>query len=255
MKKLFHYPLILITSLLLTPCYAENNTGIHTAQQTETTEKKATSLMTAQHWQNVYSYGEAKFSDNQIELTSTGNWFYITKKTYTDFIFEAEILMPDVTEYSNSGFIFRAHIRNKPKAKNAADINKIEQEVYGYQAEVDPSNRKWSGGLYDQGGRQWLHPIHKDRSAPDADFQENYLGDWTDEMSNAYKHLAWNKYKIVCQGSDIKIYLNNVLTTHVRDVKESEGYIGIQHHGSAELATTKQTKNIVRFRNIQITEL
>lgn len=256
---------MLITSLLLTPCYAHNHAENHAeSSSTSTAEppmaaKQTTHLMAEEHWHNVYSYGEATFSDNEIALTSTGNWFYTTKKTYSDFIFEAEILMPDVSEYSNSGFIFRAHIRNKAKNKNvttpATATTKIEQEVYGYQAEVDPSNRKWSGGLYDQGGRQWLHPIHKDRSAPDADFQENYLGDWTDEMSNAYKHLAWNKYKIVCQGSDIKIYLNNVLTTHVRDVKESEGYIGIQHHGSAELATTKQTKNIVRFRNIQITEL
>ena len=58
------------------------------------------------NWQNVYNDGEAKIVDNEIHLISTGNWFYLTKKKYSDFIFEADILMPDVTEYSNSGFIF-----------------------------------------------------------------------------------------------------------------------------------------------------
>ena len=64
---------------------------------------------------------------------------------------EAEVKMPDVTEYSNSGIIFRAQL-NGEKGK---------QQAMGYQAEVDPSDRKWSGGLYDQARRQWLHPLHE----------------------------------------------------------------------------------------------
>jgi hypothetical protein len=210
----------------------------------KSSESLNTSLL---NWQNVYNDGEAKIVDNEIHLISTGNWFYLTKKKYSDFIFEADILMPDVTEYSNSGFIFRAQVR--PNKKGTA------QEAYGYQAEVDPSNRKWSGGLYDQGRRQWLNPLHEKRSNPDADFKENKSPQWTPEKSNAYKHLQWNSYRIVAQGSDIKIYVNNVLTTHVIDVKDSEGYIGIQHHGSKEFKQTGNRKNTIKFRNIRVTEL
>jgi hypothetical protein len=194
---------------------------------------------------NIYDYGTAKMVDGNLELSSTGNWFFSTKKVYKDFILEAEILMPDVTEYSNSGIMIRG--RAKPKGKGF--------EAEGLQAEVDPSSRKWSGGLYHQAGRKWLHPLHKTRSAPDADFKKNFLDGWTDEMANAYKHLEWNKYRIEAIGSEIKIFVNGVLTTHVIDTKSSEGFIALQHHGSKKLKKTGKTDNLVYFRNVYITEL
>ena len=194
---------------------------------------------------NIYDYGSAQVQGDELILNSTGNWFFTTKKEYKNFILTAEVLMPDVSEYSNSGIMFRGHVLTNDKG----------QQAMGYQAEVDPSERKWSGGLYEQAGRQWLHPLHDTRSFPDAAFEENYLGAWTDEMASAYHHLEWNQYRIECQGSDIKIYLNGVLTTHVRDSKESQGFIGLQHHGSEQLKTTGSTNNVVRFRNVFITEL
>ena len=194
---------------------------------------------------NIYDYGSAEVKDGELILNSTGNWFLTTKKRYKNFILTADVLMPDVSEYSNSGIMFRGQVKT----------NEDGQEAMGYQAEVDPSERKWSGGLYDQARRQWLHPVHATRSFPDSDFEENYLGQWTDEMANAYRHLDWNTYRIECKGSDIKIYLNGVLTTHVRDSKDSQGFIGLQHHGSELLKTTGTTNNVVRFRNVFITEL
>lgn len=74
-------------------------------------------------------------------------------------------------------------------------------------------------------------------------------------MANAYKHLAWNVYRIECRGNELKIFVNNVLTTHVLDNKAQEGFIGFQHHGSKLLKDTGNTTNIVRFRNLFITEL
>jgi hypothetical protein len=194
---------------------------------------------------NIYSYGSAEYKDGELVLNSTGNWFFTTKKEYKNFILTAEVLMPDVEEYSNSGIMFRGQVKT----------NEDGQEAMGYQAEVDPSERKWSGGLYDQARRQWLHPVHATRSFPDSDFVENYLPQWTDEMASAYRHLDWNQYRIECRGSDIKIFLNGVLTSHVKDTKDSQGFIGLQHHGSELLKTTGVTHNIVRFRNVFITEL
>ena len=162
-------------------------------------------------------------------------------------MFEAEVLMPDVEEYSNSGFIFRAQTRPHNSGSGL--------EAYGYQAEVDPSPRKWSGGLYDQGRRKWLNPLHETRSNPDQDFKENKSPEWTLTKSNAYQHLTWNKYRIQAIGSEIKIYVNEVLTTHVVDVKDAKGHIGIQHHGSKAYAQTGDRTNTVKFRNIRITSL
>ncbi len=200
-----------------------------------------------QLWQNVYPYGEAQFEKNNIELISTENWFYLTKKKYSDFVLELDVKMPDADEYSNSGIIFRAQTKPFEDGKG--------QYAYGYQAEVDPSDRKWSGGLYEQGTeRQWLHPLHDTRSAPDEDFKKNLSPQWSSEKANAYKHLQWNHYKISAIGPEIKIWLNGVLTTHVIDTKSSTGFIGIQHHGSELYKKTGNKQNRVLFRNIQITE-
>lgn len=196
---------------------------------------------------NVYNYGEAKFVDGEVHLQAPKNWFYSTSKTYKDFILTAEILMPDVKEYSNSGIIFRGQIVDGENGKY----------VVGYQAEVDPSKRKWTGGLFDQGRRKWLHPEHTNpkRTDRDEDFIKTYIQNWGEQQSQAYKHLEWNKIRIECIGSDIKIYVNDVLTTHVIDVKDKEGVIALQHHGSKKLVETGSTDNIVRFRNVVITEL
>jgi hypothetical protein len=233
--------LMLIISIVLFSC-----SSVDLISDKSAVQLTSENLTEGKHqWQNVYGYGDAKFVDDEIHLISTGNWFYLTSKEYRDFIFEAEILMPDVKEYSNSGIIFRAKIKDTDQGKQAV----------GYQAEVDVSDRKWSGGLYEQGGRQWLHPIHKDRSFPDEDFIENYADVWNEEKANAFVVNQWNKYRVECKGSDIKIYVNGVLTTHVNDVKAKKGFIGIQHHGSHQYTITGSKHNTVRFKNISVTEI
>jgi hypothetical protein len=31
--------------------------------------------------------------------------------------------------------------------------------VHGYQFEIDPSKRAWTGGIYDEARRDWLHTM------------------------------------------------------------------------------------------------
>lgn len=197
-------------------------------------------------FENVYPYGSAAVKDGVVELNSTGNFFLVTKKSYKNFMLKAEVKMPDVEEYHNSGILFRAQL--KPSKDGY-------QEAVGYQAEVDPSDRKWSGGLYDQGRRGWLHPTHPTRSYPDHHFIRNIMPQWQKVQSDAYKALDWNAYRIEVRGSNIKIYLNDVLTTHVIDTTDAQGRIGLQHHGSKALAETGKTQNVVLFRNVTIQEL
>jgi hypothetical protein len=197
------------------------------------------------NFENVYNHGEAKMVDGELHLISEKNWFYSTKKEYQNFILEAEIIMPDTTEFSNSGIIFRGQIEESENGRF----------IVGYQAEVDPSDRKWTGGLFDQGRRKWLYPTHPTRSHRDKNFIQSYLGEWSDIQGEAYNHLAWNKLKIVCRGADIKIYVNDVLTTHVEDIKDNSGIIAFQHHGSKLFKEQGSRKNIVRFRNVTIEEL
>jgi len=173
-------------------------------------------------WENPYDWGKAWVEDGEIQLQADKKFFLTTERPYRDFIFEAEVKMPEGD--SNSGFMFRCHV-----AKN---------NVLGYQAEVDPSERQWSGGLYDEGRRLWLVPLQNDANSAKAFVQRT---------KGAFNRNGWNRYRIHCVGSSIRIYLNGVLTTDTMDTVDREGYLAIQHHG--------EKGKIYRFRNLRIREL
>lgn len=173
-------------------------------------------------WENPYDWGEAWVEDGEIRLRADRKFFLMSDRPYRDFIFEAEILMPEGE--ANSGFMFRAH-----KEKN---------RVYGYQAEVDPSERMWAGGLYDEGRRGWLHPKQNDEAAGSR-FRET--------AGTAFDRTQWNKYRIEAIGDSIRIFVNDQLTTEYVDNMDREGYIGIQHHG--------EQGKVYRFRNLRIGEI
>ena len=174
-------------------------------------------------WMNPYDRGEATVVDGEIHLKSNDKFFLVTELTYSDFIFEGEVKLPEGK--SNSGFMFRCHV--KPN------------KVFGYQAEADPTARGWSGGLFDEARRQWLNP-QKPNDSPSADaFREKTKG--------SFKRYDWNKYRIQAEGKRLRIWVNDVLCTDYIDDMDAEGYIGLQHHG--------EDGQIYKFRNIRIKEL
>lgn len=179
---------------------------------------------TLQGWNNPYAWGTAKVAGGEIHLTGDRKFFLVTEKTYGDFVFEGEVLLPEGT--ANSGFMFRATV--KPNS------------VTGYQAEVDGDPaRGWSGGLYDEGRRMWFTSPKKGDAASEAAFKER--------AGNAFKRHDWNTYRITCQGDRIRIEVNGVITTDIRDDKDASGYIGIQHHG--------EKGQTYKFRNLRIKPL
>ena len=112
--------------------------------------------------------------------------------------------------------------------------------MFGYQAEVDGSDRNWSGGLYDEGRRGWIHP-KKPIVNPYNDEH------WKKDRSGAFKRSDWNHYKIRCLGEHIQIWVNGVKTTDLKDSTDAKGFIAIQHHG--------EKGQVYRFKNIKILEL
>ncbi len=221
---------------------------LYSLQATHTLAGKTDITSDPNLWMNVTSYGEAHLLGNELHLLSTDNWFYLTKKRYSDFDLTLEVKVPDLEEYVNSGVIFRGQITYRK------DIESY--DTYGYQAEVDPSYRRWSGGLYEQSTpREWLFPLHPERSAPGEHFKYNHSPEWSEEKAAAFRVGEWNHYRIRALGPDIKIWVNQVLTTHVTDTAFSEGHIGLQHHGSKAFAESGSTANTIKFRNILIEEL
>jgi hypothetical protein len=183
------------------------------------------------NWENPYDWGKAEVVDGEIHLTTEkSKWFLSTVKEYSDFIFEVEVKMPEGK--CNSGFLFRSH-----KSKN---------RMFGYQAEVDPSGRNWSGGLYDEGRRGWFISPNRDH-AKSKEAKEQSIAAFVERAGDCFKRHDWNKYRIECRGGHIKISVNGVTTTDIHDQKDAKGYIALQHHG--------EKGQIYRFRNIRIMEL
>lgn len=143
-----------------------------------------------------------------------------TEQTYGDFILEFEVKChPDL----NSGVQFRSE--SKPDYNNG--------RVHGYQCEIDPSDRAWSGGLYDEARRGWLAPLTNNEAG-----------------RAAYKKDDWNKYRIEAIGNSIRIWLNGVNTSNVVDDMTPEGFIAFQVHGI--FGKTENVGKEIWWRNIRI---
>lgn len=185
-------------------------------------------------WQNLFNgndlsgwkqlNGKAIYEAKNGELIGTTvsnepNSFLATEKTYGDFILEFELL---VDNSMNSG----VQIRSLSKA----DYNN--GRVHGYQVEVDPSDRAYSGGIYDEARRGWL-----------------YTMDINPEGKKAFKKDTWNKYRVECIGTSIRTWLNGVPTAHVIDDVTSEGFIALQVHAiGKDDVPGKQ----IKWKNIRI---
>jgi len=169
---------------------------------------------TLEGWHNPYAWGEAWVENGEIRLKADRKFFLVTDEQYGDFVFEAEVKMPEGK--ANSGFMFRSH-----EKKN---------RVWGYQAEVDPSDRAWSGGIYDEGRRAWINPL-----------------EGQPEKRAAFDRDKWNKYRIRCVGDHLQIWVNGVKTSDYRDPVDIAGHLALQHHG--------EKGKVYRFRNIRLKEL
>lgn len=168
--------------------------------------------------------GKAKYEAKNGEMVGTTvsnepNSFMATEKTYKDFILELELF---VDPSMNSG----VQIRSLSKADYQNG------RVHGYQVEIDPSERAWSGGIYDEGRRGWL-----------------YTMDVNPKGKTAFKNNQWNKYRVECIGNTIRTWVNGIPTAHVIDDMTSEGFIAFQVHSIPKSETPGKQ---IRWRNIRI---
>ena len=187
-------------------------------------------------WRNPYPFGEAKVVDGEIHLLANKKFFLVTEKEYSNFQLSVDIHLPEGP--ANSGVMFRCHVDDEAKKK-----------VYGYQAECDGSDRRWSGGLYDESRRGWIWPSTKGRS-PDAFLKhedESKAAFKQPAIANALNRNGWNRFVVSCIKDSITIELNGVQTVKLRDATDAKGFIGIQHHG--------EKGQTYRFRNLFIKEL
>jgi len=169
--------------------------------------------------------GEAPFQVESGEIVGTAvagspNTFLRTEDTYTDFILEFEVMVDPAL---NSGVQFRS--RSQPTYREGV--------VHGYQVEIDPSERAWSGGIYEEQGRGWLAAL-----------------DEHPEGRKAFKGSEWNRYRVEAIGHRVSTWVNGVPTAHLLDsMGELSGFIALQVHSLSDIS---QAGKRVRWRNIRL---
>ena len=168
--------------------------------------------------------GNAKYKIENGEMIGTSklntpNSFMATKKTYGDFILEFDVF---VENGLNSGVQFRS--LSLPEYK--------EGRVHGYQCEIETSDRKWAGGIYDEARRGWLYPLSRNAKG-----------------QNAFKPGEWNHYRIEAIGQNIRTWINGIQCANLVDDATAKGFIAFQVHSIHDASLEGK---IVKWRNIRV---
>lgn len=174
-------------------------------------------------WKRLAGTADYKVENGAIVGTTvmnSGNTFLVTEKEYGDFQLELDLQMESAV--SNSGVQTRSHFDTEGHAG----------KVYGRQVEIDPSARSWSGGVYDEDGRQWLYPL-----------------DLHPQAKALFKLGQYNHLKVECLGNEMRTWLNGTPVAYVVDPIDPTGFIGLQVHG---ITTKEQEGKHVYFKNIRI---
>jgi hypothetical protein len=140
-----------------------------------------------------------KVTDGVIEGSTEGvtlgqNSFLITRRTYSDFILQAQMKLRN----HNSGIQFRSQ-----KLPDFA--------VSGYQMDAGESN--YWGNIYDERGKRGI-----------------MVDTFKEKGSTVLKPNDWNDVEILCSGDHIQIRLNGLVTADIHDSAAMEGVIALQLH-------------------------
>lgn len=201
------------------------STLIFSCQQKTTTEpwKDLFDGKSLQGWSKKGGDATYEIKDGTIvghPVVNTENTFMCTDELYDDFILEYEVKL---TGDLNSGVQIRS---NSFKEYN-------NYRVHGYQVEIDPSDRGYSGGIYDEARRGWLHTVAEETA-----------------KNSPFKLNEWNKYRVEAINDTIKTWLNGVPIVHLVDDMTKKGFIGLQVHA---IGDDKEKEDItVSWRNIHI---
>jgi hypothetical protein len=148
------------------------------------------------------------------------NSLLCTKEKFGDFILEYEA---KIESEMNSGV----------QVRSIADPAIAGGRVHGYQVEIDPSDRAWTGGIYDEARRGWLGTL-----------------EGQDAARKAIRKGAWNTFRVEAIGTSIRTWLNSVECGNIVDDLTPAGIIALQVHSIGKDAS--KVGETIRFRNIRI---
>lgn len=152
-------------------------------------------------------------------VTGSPNTFLVTEEVFGDFIFECEVLQEG--GHANGGIQFRS--------LSIAEQNN--GRVHGYQCEIDPGARAWTGGIYDEARRGWMYP-----------------GTLNPRAQSAYQYGRWNHFRIEAIGPSLRTWVNGIPVAHVIDAETARGFFALQVHSVSGNAGGRRTS----WRNIRV---
>ena len=197
------------------------------------------------------NYGGGKFyvENNCIvaeAITGLPNTFLHTEKKYQNFELQFDVKLDTVL---NSGVQIRSNIYqndtetvrwggrfDQEGQKDLKNIIRKAGTFWGYQIEIDPTSRAWSGAIYEEAGRGFLHTPGVNQ-----------------KVKSAFKPLEWNHYKIRVKDNHIQSWVNGVIIGDVYDDLTDDGYIALQLHsiGKNKIRANKK----IRWKNLSLKEL
>lgn len=149
------------------------------------------------------------------------NGFLCSEKTFGNFVFTCEV---KIEVPVNSGIQFRSERR------------RADGRVFGYQCEIDPSERAYSGGIYDEARRGWLFPL---------------WGKAYEKARRAFSVSGWNRFTIQARGRRLQTWVNGVPCADYTDTDPEHftprGFIALQVHGGE--------RGRILWRGLRIREL
>tara|TARA_R110002049_G_scaffold993_3_gene7153 strand:+ start:30927 stop:32318 length:1392 start_codon:yes stop_codon:yes gene_type:complete len=175
------------------------------------------------NWKQLGGKADYKVENGEIIGTTkmnTPNSFLTTEKNYENFILEFEVMVdPEI----NSGVQFRSN--------SLSDYQK--GRVHGYQFELDPSDRAFSGGIYDEGRRGWMYPLSLNEKG-----------------RKAFNNGVWNSCRVEAIGNSIKTWVNGVQCANLVDDLTASGFIALQVHSIG--GNKQEVGKEIKWRNIRI---
>ncbi|MCB9899037.1 MAG: DUF1080 domain-containing protein [Planctomycetes bacterium] len=162
--------------------------------------------------------GDARWTlrDDEIlgETDGGSQSFLVSRRAFGDAIVQLDVL---VEGKGNSGIQVRSHVSDAGR-------------MFGYQVEIDPSERAWSGGLYDEARRGWLDDLS---DQPEA--------------RAAFRSGEWLRYRIELAGPSIRPFVDDVPCADVLDPLDLEGHLAFQVHAGQDTR--------VRWRGLRVRDL
>ncbi|MBC6995231.1 DUF1080 domain-containing protein [Neolewinella lacunae] len=174
-------------------------------------------------WESYGGKAPFRVEDDAIvgeAVINTPNTFLCTTRPYGDFILELDFYNEAPL---NSGVMARGQWRQEGE----------QRVIFGYQVEIDPEPRAYTGGIYDERRRGWIYPLH-----------------YNEPARHAFRHGAWNQLRIECLGQEIRTFINGIPAANLIDDLDASGMICLQVHSIPKALEGKE----MRWKNLRVKE-